>query len=135
MGVTGSPTDIHLSGGFSRTTRGEGAVRGIGHAVGIKNAGFSGGFGDCSTSRLRREVVGGEPVATVRAATAEAGAEPGSAEAAGPARAQAVGAAPAQPSDTRRAGGGPRRHRAGAEPGPGASGTPDRDVIPEPEKP
>ncbi|MFE7897598.1 xanthine dehydrogenase family protein molybdopterin-binding subunit [Streptomyces sp. NPDC057424] len=62
-----------LPGGLSNTTHGEGVVRGIGYAVGIKNVGFSEGFDDYSTAKVRMEVVGGEPVATVHTAMAEVG--------------------------------------------------------------
>ncbi|MFG3121192.1 xanthine dehydrogenase family protein molybdopterin-binding subunit [Streptomyces sp. NPDC048201] len=62
-----------LPGGLSNTTHGEGVVRGIGYAVGIKNVGFSEGFDDYSTARVRMEVVGGEPVAVVHTAMAEVG--------------------------------------------------------------
>lgn len=46
---------------------------GVGYAVGIKNVGFSEGFDDYSTARVRLEAVGGEPVATVHTAMAEVG--------------------------------------------------------------
>ncbi|OSZ59000.1 xanthine dehydrogenase subunit D [Streptomyces pharetrae CZA14] len=62
-----------LPGGLSNTTHGEGVVRGVGYAVGIKNVGFSEGFDDYSTARVRMEVIGGEPVATVHTAMAEVG--------------------------------------------------------------
>ncbi|MEV7858492.1 xanthine dehydrogenase subunit D [Streptomyces hirsutus] len=62
-----------LPGGLSNTTHGEGVVRGVGYAVGIKNAGFSEGFDDYSTARVRMEVAGGRPVATVHTAMAEVG--------------------------------------------------------------
>ncbi|MDQ0584212.1 xanthine dehydrogenase family protein molybdopterin-binding subunit [Streptomyces rishiriensis] len=62
-----------LPGGLSNTTHGEGVVRGIGYAVGIKNVGFSEGFDDYSTARVRMEVIAGEPVATVHTAMAEVG--------------------------------------------------------------
>ncbi len=62
-----------LPGGLSNTTHGEGVVRGVGYAVGIKNVGFSEGFDDYSTARVRLEVIGGEPVATVHTAMAEVG--------------------------------------------------------------
>ncbi|MFF3499610.1 xanthine dehydrogenase family protein molybdopterin-binding subunit [Streptomyces sp. NPDC003247] len=62
-----------LPGGLSNTTHGEGVVRGVGYAVGIKNVGFSEGFDDYSTARVRMEVVAGEPVATVHTAMAEVG--------------------------------------------------------------
>jgi CO/xanthine dehydrogenase Mo-binding subunit len=62
-----------LPGGLSNTTHGEGVVRGVGYAVGIKNVGFSEGFDDYSTARVRMEVINGEPVATVHTAMAEVG--------------------------------------------------------------
>jgi CO/xanthine dehydrogenase Mo-binding subunit len=62
-----------LPGGVSNTTHGEGVVRGVGYAVGIKNVGFSEGFDDYSTARVRLEVVVGEPVVTVHTAAAEVG--------------------------------------------------------------
>ncbi|MFD1657817.1 xanthine dehydrogenase family protein molybdopterin-binding subunit [Streptomyces caeni] len=62
-----------LPGGLSNTTHGEGVVRGVGYAVGIKNVGFSEGFDDYSTARVRLEAVAGEPVATVHTAMAEVG--------------------------------------------------------------
>ncbi|KOG53360.1 carbon monoxide dehydrogenase [Streptomyces griseoflavus] len=62
-----------LPGGLSNTTHGEDVVRGVGYAVGIKNVGFSEGFDDYSTARVRMEVVGGVPVATVHTAMAEVG--------------------------------------------------------------
>ncbi|MFG2223302.1 xanthine dehydrogenase family protein molybdopterin-binding subunit [Streptomyces sp. NPDC048644] len=72
--AAGERADVRaLPGGLSNTTHGEGVVRGIGYAVGIKNVGFSEGFDDYSTARVRMEVVGGEPVATVHTAMAEVG--------------------------------------------------------------
>ena len=62
-----------LPGGASNTTHGEGVVRGIGYAVGIKNICFSEGFDDYSTARLRLEVVGDEPSVLVHTAAAEVG--------------------------------------------------------------
>ncbi|HWN31987.1 MAG TPA: molybdopterin cofactor-binding domain-containing protein, partial [Pseudonocardia sp.] len=62
-----------LPGGVSNTTHGEGVRRGIGYAVTYKNVGFSEGFDDYSTARVRLELVGGEPVATVHTAAAEVG--------------------------------------------------------------
>jgi xanthine dehydrogenase D subunit len=70
----GAAADVRdLPGGLSNTTHGEGVVRGVGYAVGIKNVGFSEGFDDYSTARVRMEVVGGVPVATVHTAMAEVG--------------------------------------------------------------
>ncbi|HEY3002960.1 MAG TPA: xanthine dehydrogenase subunit D [Kribbellaceae bacterium] len=62
-----------LPGGVANTTHGEGVRRGIGYAVTYKNVGFSEGFDDYSTARVRLEAVGGEPVATVHTAAAEVG--------------------------------------------------------------
>lgn len=62
-----------LPGGLSNATHGEGVVRGVGYAVGMKNVGYSEGFDDYSTARVRLEVLGGEPVATVHTAMAEVG--------------------------------------------------------------
>ncbi|WP_069812480.1 xanthine dehydrogenase subunit D [Streptomyces sp. TP-A0874] len=73
-GPEGTSTDVRaLPGGLSNTTHGEGVVRGVGYGVGIKNVGFSEGFDDYSTARVRLEVVGGEPVALVHTAMAEVG--------------------------------------------------------------
>ena len=63
----------HLPGGVGNTTHGEGIRRGIGYAVGYKNVGFSEGFDDYSTARVRLEIVAGEPVVTVHTAAAEVG--------------------------------------------------------------
>jgi len=69
-----STVDIRrLPGGASNTTHGEGVVRGVGYAVGIKNICFSEGFDDYSTARLRLEVVGDEPSVLVHTAAAEVG--------------------------------------------------------------
>ncbi|WP_216208893.1 xanthine dehydrogenase family protein molybdopterin-binding subunit [Amycolatopsis aidingensis] len=62
-----------MPGGVSNTTHGEGVVRGVGYAVGIKNICFSEGFDDYSTARVRLEVIGGEPAATVQTAACEVG--------------------------------------------------------------
>ena len=48
------PSDLReLPGGVSNTTHGEGVRRGVGFAVGFKNIGFSEGFDDYSTARVR----------------------------------------------------------------------------------
>ncbi len=60
-------------GGHSNTTRGEGVRRGVGYAVGFKNVGYSEGFDDYSTARVRLSVVGGEPLVEVHTAAAEVG--------------------------------------------------------------
>ena len=62
-----------LPDGVSNTTHGEGVVRGVGYAVGIKNVGFSEGFDDYSTARVRLAAVAGEPAVTVHTAAAEVG--------------------------------------------------------------
>ena len=62
-----------MPGGVSNTTHGEGVRRGVGWAVGYKNIGFSEGFDDSSTARVRLEVVAGEPTVTVHTAAAEVG--------------------------------------------------------------
>ena len=47
--------------------------RGIGYAVGFKNVGYSEGFDDYSTARVRLSVAGGEPLVEVHTAAAEVG--------------------------------------------------------------
>ena len=67
-------TDLRdLPGGVSNVTHGEGVVRGVGYAVAYKNVGFSEGFDDYSTARVRLEVVNGEPTVTVHTAAVEVG--------------------------------------------------------------
>ncbi|HEY3717210.1 MAG TPA: molybdopterin cofactor-binding domain-containing protein [Jatrophihabitantaceae bacterium] len=68
------PTDVrNLPGGASNATHGESVRRGIGYGIGLKNVGFSEGFDDSSTARVRVELVNGEPVASVQTAAAEVG--------------------------------------------------------------
>jgi CO/xanthine dehydrogenase Mo-binding subunit len=62
-----------LPGGVSNTTHGEGVRRGIGYAVGIKNVGFSEGFDDFSTARVRLSIDAGEPLVEVHTAAVEVG--------------------------------------------------------------
>src|SRR5262249_38384858 len=62
-----------MPGGVSNTTHGEGVVRGVGYGVSIKNVGFSEGFDDFATARVRLELVGGEPAVVVHTAAAEVG--------------------------------------------------------------
>jgi len=64
---------LELPGGVSNTTHGEGVVRGVGYAVAYKNVGFSEGFDDYSTARVRLELTAGEPTVTVQTAAAEVG--------------------------------------------------------------
>ena len=66
------PSEI-MPGGHSNTTHGEGVRRGIGYAVGYKNVGYSEGFDDYSTARVRLSLVGGEPLVEVHTAAAEVG--------------------------------------------------------------
>ena len=47
--------------------------RGVGYAVGFKNIGYSEGFDDYSTARVRLSVAGGEPLVEVHTAAAEVG--------------------------------------------------------------
>ncbi|TMC52441.1 MAG: xanthine dehydrogenase subunit D [Chloroflexi bacterium] len=62
-----------MPGGVSNTTHGEGVKRGIGYAVGFKNIGYSEGFDDYSTARVRLSVVDGRPRVEVHSAAAEVG--------------------------------------------------------------
>jgi CO/xanthine dehydrogenase Mo-binding subunit len=62
-----------LPGGVANTTHGEGVVRGVGYAIGIKNVCFSEGFDDYATARVRVEMVGGAPAVLVHTAAAEVG--------------------------------------------------------------
>ncbi len=62
-----------LPGGVSNTTHGEGVRRGVGYAVGFKNVGFSEGFDDYSTARVRLSVDGEGPLVEVHTAAAEVG--------------------------------------------------------------
>jgi len=72
--VHSGPLDLTaMPGGVSNTTNGEGVVRGVGYAVGIKNICFSEGFDDYSTARLRLEIINGEPAAVIHTAAAEVG--------------------------------------------------------------
>jgi len=69
-----APADIlKLPGGVSNSTHGEGVKRGVGFAVGFKNVGFSEGFDDYSTARVRLFAAGGEAIAEVHSAAAEVG--------------------------------------------------------------
>lgn len=68
------PRDLReLPGGVSNVTHGEGVARGVGYAVGFKNIGYSEGFDDYSTARVRLSVSGGEPLVEVHTAAAEVG--------------------------------------------------------------
>src|SRR5207237_534160 len=62
-----------MPGGVSNTTHGEAVKRGVGYAVGFKNIGYSEGFDDYSTARVRLSVVDGRPRVEVHTAAAEVG--------------------------------------------------------------
>jgi OHCU decarboxylase len=62
-----------LPGGVSNATHGEGVRRGVGYAVAMKNVGFSEGFDDYSTARVRLSIDAGEPLVEVHTAAAEVG--------------------------------------------------------------
>jgi xanthine dehydrogenase D subunit len=62
-----------MPGGVSNTTHGESVKRGVGFAAGFKNIGYSEGFNDYSTARVRLLVVDGRPRAEVHTAAAEVG--------------------------------------------------------------
>src|SRR2546430_15253154 len=62
-----------MPGGFANPTHGEGVQRGVGYAVGFKNIGYSEGFDDYSTARVRLYVVDGRPRVEVHSAAAEVG--------------------------------------------------------------
>ncbi|NYJ07509.1 xanthine dehydrogenase subunit D [Petropleomorpha daqingensis] len=64
---------LTLPGAVGNTTHGEGVRRGIGYSVTYKNVGFSEGFDDYSTARVRLQMTAGEAVATVHTAAAEVG--------------------------------------------------------------
>ncbi|MGB9378578.1 MAG: xanthine dehydrogenase subunit D [Mycobacteriales bacterium] len=70
---TDHPDLLSLPGGVGNTTHGEGVRRGVGYGVGFKNIGYSEGFDDYSTARVRLHVVGGIPMAEVHTAAAEVG--------------------------------------------------------------
>jgi OHCU decarboxylase len=71
---SGAERDVReLPGGVSNTTHGEGVRRGVGYAVGFKNVGFSEGFDDYSTARVRLSIDDGEPLVEVHTAAVEVG--------------------------------------------------------------
>ncbi len=68
------PFDLRdLPGGVANVTHGEGVRRGVGYAVGFKNIGYSEGFDDYSTARVRLSVTAGAPLVEVHTAAAEVG--------------------------------------------------------------
>ena len=62
-----------MPGGVSNTTHGDGVRRGVGYAAGFKNIGYSEGFDDYSTARVRLSVVEGRARVEVHTAAAEVG--------------------------------------------------------------
>ncbi len=70
---TPDPDLTHLPGGVGNTTHGEGVVRGVGYALGMKAIGFSGGVDDYSTARVSLSIVGGSAVAEVYSGASECG--------------------------------------------------------------
>jgi len=69
-----APADLTaMPGGVSNTTHGEAVKRGVGYAAGFKNIGYSEGFNDYSTARVRLFVVDGRPRVEVHTAAAEVG--------------------------------------------------------------
>ena len=62
-----------MPGGVSNTTHGESVRRATGYAVGFKNVGYSEGFNDYSTARVRLSAAGGRPRVEVHTAGAEVG--------------------------------------------------------------
>ncbi|HEX7300192.1 MAG TPA: 2-oxo-4-hydroxy-4-carboxy-5-ureidoimidazoline decarboxylase [Solirubrobacteraceae bacterium] len=62
-----------VPGGIANATHGEGVRRGVGYAVAFKNVGFSEGFDDYSTARVRLSLDDGEPLVEVHTAAAEVG--------------------------------------------------------------
>jgi len=62
-----------LPGGVANTTHGEGVRRGVGYAVAFKNVGYSEGFDDYSTARVRVSVDADGPLVEVHTAAVEVG--------------------------------------------------------------
>ena len=63
----------NLPGGISNTTHGEGVKRGVGYAIGFKNIGYSEGFKDYSTAKVRLFTKDGKARVEVHTAAAEVG--------------------------------------------------------------
>jgi len=72
--AAGARGALAFPGGVGNTTRGEGVRRGVGYAVGYKNVGFSDGFDDYSTARIRVSLgADGDPLVEVHTAACEVG--------------------------------------------------------------
>jgi xanthine dehydrogenase D subunit len=69
----GARDQRELPGGVANTTRGEGVRRGVGFAVAFKNVGYSEGFDDYSTARVRVSIDTEGPVVEVHTAAVEVG--------------------------------------------------------------
>jgi CO/xanthine dehydrogenase Mo-binding subunit len=67
------PDQRELPGGIANTTHGEGVRRGVGYAVGFKNVGYSEGFDDYSTARVRISADADGPLVEVHTAAVEVG--------------------------------------------------------------
>src|SRR3712207_6329804 len=72
-GANGDVDLRELPGGVSNVTHGEGVRRGVGYAAGFKNVGFSEGFDDYATARVRLSVSEEGPLVEVHSAAAEVG--------------------------------------------------------------
>ena len=68
-----APDQRELPGGVANTTHGEGVRRGVGYAVGFKNVGYSEGFDDYSTARVRVTADAEGPLVEVHTAAVEVG--------------------------------------------------------------
>jgi len=69
----GPPDQRELPGGIANTTHGEGVRRGVGYAAGFKNVGYSEGFDDYSTARVRISADADGPLVEVHTAAVEVG--------------------------------------------------------------
>ena len=72
-GATPAPDQRELPGGVANTTHGEGVRRGVGYAVAFKNVGYSEGFDDYSTARVRLLSDADGPLVEVHTAAVEVG--------------------------------------------------------------
>jgi xanthine dehydrogenase D subunit len=67
------PDQRELPGGVANTTHGEGVRRGVGYAAGFKNVGYSEGFDDYSTARVRVLADADGPRVEIHTAAVEVG--------------------------------------------------------------
>jgi xanthine dehydrogenase D subunit len=68
-----APDQRELPGGVANATHGEEVRRGVGYAVALKNVGYSEGFDDYSTARVRLTADADGPLVEVHTAAAEVG--------------------------------------------------------------